>query len=235
MSIFDIIRGMPFYAEKPKDAERLNNRHRFIVDPYLDDIRGARVLDLASHDGRWPYAFAMAGAREVIGIEGRPELISEFANYPDGPPKGRVQMVAGDINVEVPRLAEARERFDVVSVLGIFYHISTHYWLLSHIRALAPRLIIIDSEFMNADRPTIELIQEDPAKHLNALPSYDGQPKVVKGVPSRRAMEVMATSLGYSVEWADWESLPPRKRVGVQDYYRPGPKTRGTCALRPLH
>lgn len=234
MSIFDFIRGMPFYLTKPKDAERLNNRHRFIIDPFLSDIRGARVLDLASHDGRWPYAFSTAGAREVIGIEGRPELIAEFGEYPDGPEKARVRLLQGDINDEMPKLVARDERFDVVSVLGIYYHITTHYTLLAHIRALRPKLIIIDSEFQNTREPIIRLVREDSRKHMNSLSYFDGQDMVVKGVPSRAAMEMMASSLGYEVEWLDWTKLPPRNRVGVKDYYRDGPQTRATCALRPM-
>ncbi len=235
MSIFDFVRGLPLYFDKPRNADRLNTRHRYLVEPFLSDIRDARVLDLASHDGRWPYAYATAGAREVVGIEGRQELIDEFQNYPDGPEKDRVRLIQGDINVEVPKLVEAHDRFDVVTVLGIYYHITTHYELLSKIRQLRPKLIIIDSEFMNTKEKQIQLILEDPSKRMNTLAAFDGQEKTVKGVPSRGAMEMMASNLGYALEWLDWNRLPGRHRVGVQDYYREGPKTRATCALRPVH
>jgi predicted RNA methylase len=43
--------------------------------PFASEISGARVLDLASHDGRWSYAFAGVGAASVVGIEGRQEMI----------------------------------------------------------------------------------------------------------------------------------------------------------------
>jgi hypothetical protein len=235
MSIFDFVRGLPLYFDKPRNADRLNTRHRFLVEPFMSDIREARVLDLASHDGRWPYAYATAGAREVIGIEGRRELIDEFANYPEGRERDRVRLIHGDINVEVPKLANAGERFDIVCVLGIFYHITTHYELLSQIRKLRPKLIIIDSEFMNTKDKHIKLILEDPSKRMNTLAAFDGQEKTVKGVPTRGAMEMMAANLGYSLEWLDWNRLPGRYRQGVQDYYREGPKTRATCVLRPAH
>jgi hypothetical protein len=46
----------------------------------------------------------------------------------------------------------------------------------------------------------------------------------------------MATTLGYTTEWADWETVPESDRKPVFDYY-PNPKKprrkRGTCALRP--
>lgn len=191
------------------------------------------MLDLASHDGRWPYVFAEAGAREVIGIEGRQELIDEFAAYPEDAIKARVSLRQGDINDAVREMVAAGERFDVVGVLGIFYHITTHYLLLSQIRALEPRLVVIDSEFMNHNNPMIQLVQEDATRDLNTLPYYPGQTATVKGVPSRRAMEVMAASLGYDVEWIDWERLRRGQRQGVRDYFREGPMTRGSCILRP--
>jgi hypothetical protein len=49
-------------------------------------------------------------------------------------------------------------------------------------------------------------------------------------------MELMATSLGYDVTWADWETVPEDQREGIFAYYRPEPphwKRRATCALRP--
>ncbi|MEM7508004.1 MAG: class I SAM-dependent methyltransferase [Pseudomonadota bacterium] len=212
----------------------MERRQAFLIDPYRGEIEGARVLDLASHDGRWPYAFAEAGAREVIGIEGRQDLIDEFATFPESAIKARVSLRQGDINDAVPEMVAAGERFDVIGVLGIFYHITTHYLLLSQIRALEPRLILIDSEFMNHDNAMIQLVQEDATRDMNTLPYYPGQTATVKGVPSRRAMDVMATSLGYSIEWIDWGKLHRRERTGVKDYYREGPMTRASCALRPV-
>ena len=38
--------------------ERLDARYEAIVTPNKDAFTGARVLDLASHDGRWSFAAA---------------------------------------------------------------------------------------------------------------------------------------------------------------------------------
>ena len=233
MSIFDFIRGKPLYAHNERSVDRLNTRHRFVISPFLDEIRGARILDLASHDGRWPYAFAQAGAREVIGIEGRAELIEQFETFPDDAAKARVELRQGDINVEVPKLVETGERFDVIGVLGIFYHITTHYVLLSQLSQLRPNLILIDSEFLNRPLEIIQLVPEDPRRHMNTLQQLPNQTKTLKGVPSRTATEMMARNLGYRVDWLDWDALPEDERQGVKDYYRKGRMTRGTCALRP--
>ena len=233
MALFDFLNALPRYRIKPGGIRRLDRRQRFIIEPHLKDIRGARLLDLGSHDGRWPYAFAVAGAREVIGIEGRVEMIAEFDAFPAGRAKNRVTLRQGDINQEVPRLVADGECFDVVAVLGLFYHITTHYVLLNQIRALQPKLILIDGMFMNDEQPVIRLVPEDPSRQMNTLPVHEGQETTIKGVPSRAATDMMAQNLGYRIDWLDWNELSLEERRDVPDYFQRGDRCRATCALRP--
>src|SRR5262249_22037325 len=74
-----------FFDESPRFYEtsetsthpgRLNLRHQAMFGDNLDVFEGARVLDIASHDGRWSFAALKAGAASVVGIEGRPELVA---------------------------------------------------------------------------------------------------------------------------------------------------------------
>lgn len=229
MSVFDFLGTNPKYSDS--DVRRMNLRHRFVIEPYVERIKGARVLDLASHDGRWPYAFAKAGAKQVVGIEGRAELVAQFATYPDKTLRRRVQLHVGDIFEGLRALAAKGEKFDVVGVLGIYYHIMDHYGLLCLIHRLSPRLIIVDSEFMTAPWPHIALVFEDTSKDLNSTAYVAGQTKVPVGIPSCAALERMASSLGYATEWQDWGRLPAGERGAVGDYFRSGPKRRFTCAL----
>ncbi len=235
MGFFDFLRDSPRYAATPGSINRLNKRHRFLVQPYADEIRGSSVLDLASHDGRWSYALSAAGAAEVVGVEAREELIEQFAAYPEGPDKDRVSFIAGDVYQVLPRLVVEGRRFDVVALLGLFYHVMDHYGLLKLIARLEPRLVIVDSEFAMTTDPVIRLIREKTDNRLNAIPHVADQVRAPAGIPSKAAMELMADSLGYDVEWADWEALGPRQRRGLQSYYREPPewKRRDTCALRP--
>jgi SAM-dependent methyltransferase len=235
MGFFDFLKQTTRYADKPSGVRRLDTRHRFIVEPYIADIKGARVLDLAAQDGRWTYALAEAGAREVIGVEVRPELIEQYAEYPDDEVKSRTKLVPGDVFETVPQMADAGETFDVVAIYGLYYHVMDHYRLMREVLRLRPSLVIIDSEFSTAKRPVIDLYREDPEKYFNSVAHIEGQTLAPVGLPSRSAVEMMATSLGYSTEWADWDSLPESERQPVRDYF-PGAKhqkQRGTCALRP--
>lgn len=236
MGFFDFLTKVDRYAgHAPASINRLDTRRRFIVSPFETEIRGKRVLDLASHDGRWSYALASAGASEVVGIEGRPELIEQFAGFPDDEIRSRVRFVEGDLFEELERLCVAGARFDVVAVFGIFYHVMDHYRLLRLIARLQPELVIIDSEWMIHDGPMIRVVLEDTRKILNAIPSETDRIMAPKGVPSRKALEIMATTLGYRTEWVDWEKLPQGERTKLPDYFRTPPSVnrRGTCALRP--
>lgn len=237
VGFFDFLSSNPRYAGKALNLNRLNRRHDYLVAPFADALRGARVLDLASHDGRWSYALAAAGAAEVVGVEARQDMIEQFASYPAGDVSNRVQMIHGDVYEVLPTLASDGQRFDVVAVYGLYYHLMDHYGLLKLIKRFDPRLVIIDSEFHLSPDPTIRLAVEETSSHLNSLAHTTNQRVAPVGIPSHGAMEVMAKSLGYTVDWADWGQLPSSERSGLKSYYRTPPawKRRDTCALRPTH
>ncbi|MGL4311168.1 MAG: class I SAM-dependent methyltransferase [Paracoccaceae bacterium] len=233
MGFFDFIDSVPGYDARGPDRLRLNARHDMLIGRHRGQISAARVLDLAAHDGRWSYAFAGAGAVQVVGIEARPELITRFPHFPDAGLKARVELRCADVHDGVEAAKNAGEHYDVVAVFGIFYHIMDHFRLLRGIHALKPRLVIIDSEFVDASGPMIRLIRERTDNRLNAAAQFPGQQVAVKGVPSFRALETMADVLGFSVDWMDWGDVPPCGRRGLGDYYRAGDMRRATCVLRP--
>lgn len=232
MGFFDFLAGHPAYAATAAPSRRLNKRHRMVVEPYLKELRDARMLDLGAHDGRWSYAFAAAGAASVVGIEARGQLIEQFAAFPDDDAKARVHLVEGDIFAALEHFAAENWRFDVIAVLGLYYHIMDHFRLLQLIRAATPRLVLIDGEFMLARSPMIQLVREKTGKPMNAAPQFLGQKRAVKGVPTFAAMEVMADALDYDLVWGD-ASLFANDTAGVKDYFRKDRFRRAVCALRP--
>lgn len=189
------------------------------------------MLDLAAHDGRWSHALAQAGAREVIGIEARPELI---AYLDDMPPNPRISLRQEDIFDALAQMKAKKEHFDVVALFGILYHIMDHFALLKGVIALRPKLILVDSEFISIDRPMIQLLREHTDQPLNATAQYEGQEVTAVGIPSMGAMELMTSVLNYDCEWLNWDRLPLQDRQGLQDYFRADKKRRRSCALRPM-
>lgn len=233
MAFFDFLGGLARYATSDSEVARMNRRFEHLVEPFRAEIEGARVLDLAAHDGRWSYALAGAGAASVDGVEVRPDLIAQFAAYPDTPFKARVRLIRSDLFEALEDFVREGRVYDVVAVFGILYHLMDHHRLFVLIRRLRPRLVIVDSEFMTHAWPMVQLIREDPSNILNAAPYYEGQEKVLKGIPSSAAMEAIADTLGYRLEWIRWEDLPPERRKGVADYFRKEKMIRRSCVLRP--
>jgi len=233
MGFFDFIGDLQQYKDHKKPEQRMNRRHKFLIDDNFDDFQGARVLDLAAHDGRWSYAMAAAGASKVVGIEGRPDLVEQFSRYPEKTVRDKVELRVGDVFEGLDKAHENGESYDIVAVFGLLYHLMDHYRLLLAIRKLDPELVIIDSEFCLAGWPMIKLIKEDTENILNATAYYPGQKEVMKGIPSFSAMEKMAETLDYNIRWSDWTTLAEDDRHGVGDYYRPENIRRGTCVLTP--
>ena len=234
MGFFDFLASEPPYREEPLSVLRLNRRHRFLVAPFAEVVRGARVLDLAAHDGRWSLAFAAAGAREVVGIEARAALVARFDRWRHVPGHERVVLRRGGIFAELEKMVARGVHFDIVALFGILYHVMDHMRLMLLVRALAPRLVIVDSEFLRRPGPVIGLVRERTDNPLNAVPQYPGQEVALKGIPSFPAFERMAEAAGFAVEWHDWFALPEGARRGVRDYFRQGEMRRGSCTLRPV-
>ena len=119
--------------------DRLNARYLGLIHANRDLLDGARVLDLASHDGRFSFAALQNAAQHVTGIEldhlMRREASENMKVY--GVREDRYDFVLGDIFDHIDRV----EPFDVAFCFGILYHITDHMLLLSEIaarRAAAP-------------------------------------------------------------------------------------------------
>jgi hypothetical protein len=202
---------------------RFHQRWRMIVEQNAQLFAGARVLDLASHDGRWSFAALKAGAAFVEGVEGREELISRatanFAHY--GVSASSYRFVCGDA---VRHLASDPGRFDLVLNLGFFYHTMKHLEILEHMARTEARAFIIDTQVAMTEAPIISVAREDPGSLMLAIDHLDaGAALVPVGTPSRAAVAMMLDYVGYDCVETDWRAL-------VEDFegcdtYRTGQRT----------
>ena len=213
-------------------VDRLNWRYAHIVEPLKAEISGARILDLGSHDGRWPLAYADAGARQVVGIEGRKSLVDKFNTLP-GINKSRVDMRVGDFVAAMDELIAEKETFDIVSCLGVYYHTMHHYKIMCQMAAFRPKLIILDSEFLRTEEPVIRVTKENPASDMNTIQQFPGQDRTPIGIASLPALRVMVSSVGYAIHEVEW-AVPEQDRTSVGDYYdKFENRRRATLLLRP--
>jgi hypothetical protein len=189
---------------------RLNLRYEAIFGENRDIFDGAAVLDLASHDGRWSLAALATGARSVIAIEARPELVKEatrnLGEYGYG--ADRVRFVTGDLH-EVLNTHDFEA--DVVLCLGFLYHTLRYNALLEGIRRTNARYLIIDtfSPHMMRPVPNVNVITEYADEEGKAAAdAYTHGPSVLVGRPNLAAIRTMLGAYGYRIErLSDWAGL----------------------------
>jgi predicted nicotinamide N-methyase len=189
---------------------RLNLRYEAIFAENRDIFAGASVIDIASHDGRWSLAALATGARSVVGIEARPELVAaateNLAQYGYG--ADRVRFIAGDAH-EV--LSGQDLEADVVLCLGFLYHTLRYNELLDGIRRTSARHLIIDtfSPYMTQPTPNVNVVTEYADEEGKAVAdAYSHGPKVLVGRPNLAAIQTMLRAYDYQVErLSDWAGL----------------------------
>jgi SAM-dependent methyltransferase len=187
---------------------RINLRYEAIFAQNADVFQDARVLDIASHDGRWSLAALCTGASEVIGIEAREDLVEAARENLDLYAKGRrYDFRAGDV-FEV--LAEERPQVDVVLCLGFLYHTLRYNELMRRIRDLEPRYLIVDTAVDgHLKRPYVRL-RHDRTQHARAAvrDRFSHGDTTLVGVPSVAALRIILESYAFEIEsFSDWDSL----------------------------
>ncbi len=201
--------------------DRLNMRHLGIIQENADVLHGSRVIDIASHDGRWAYAAYDAGATHVTGIEGRQELIDNATEtfVAKGVPQEAYRFIQGDVH---EKLLEDDVRADVVMCLGFLYHTSRYAELFKGIRSTRAKHVIIDTRVLQGvDRPLVEFRAEGTGHQAKAVRDrYAMSRRVLSSVPSEAAVVLMLDVAGYEVEHrTDWSRLlaeHPRARKIAQ-------------------
>jgi hypothetical protein len=226
-----------FFDEHPEFLEtsdtassrgRLNLRHLGIIQEHQDILRGARVLDIASHDGRWSYAALQAGATHVTGIEGRRRLVVNARQtlISKGVERERFRFIRGDAH---DTLTAGVGSFDVVMLLGFLYHTLRYTELFAGIRATGARHVIIDTRVMPGDECVVKLIRNPTRIESMAVKDrFSYRRRTLVGVPDYAAVVHMLKCYGYEVasrpDWSKIRAEHPDLK-GAREYDRGGRAT----------
>jgi len=172
--------------------DRLNYRHKLLIEQNKEIIEGQRVLDIASHDGRFTLPALLAGASHVTGIEARPELVEaseiNMKLYEADPDK--YNFICGDVHEEIEKLDDV----DVVFCFGFFYHTVNQFKLLADIAALEPKYLIVDTAVCKHPQPIFMLRKESTEKPLNSV--GDRAENIVM-TPNRKTLDVIFKHYGF--------------------------------------
>jgi hypothetical protein len=211
--------------------ERLNRRYIALMENNNHIIQNSTILDIASHDGRWSFAAIKNGAKQVIGIEGRQELvdsaIENMMHYDIEP--NRYHFITGDIHQEIHNI---KERIDVVLLLGFFYHTMKHYELFEAIKKISPKYIILDSNVFNTgpDTPPLIYIKKEPTS--NPLYAIGEKEFALVGVPNKAAINIMLDDIGYTFQYFDWQKISMGMGISHCQDYKDGNRITLTASLK---
>ena len=189
--------------------ERLDARHRALIDANRDLLAGARVLDLAGHDGRFGFAALHAGADHLVSIDVKAHLAATGRSHLEayGIDPSRYEFFVGDMYDYLDR----GRTFDVVFAFGILYHVNDHMGLLDRVFAAEPTALVIDTNVSLHDGAIVEV-----RSPLGASPPPPGAD--IEGYPTVAAIDAWCASFGWSVEWFDWASSGLCEREHMADY-----------------
>ena len=230
-----------FFDEHPRFYEtsetspyrgRLNLRYEAIFAENREIFTGARVLDIASHDGRWSLAALKTGAAEVVGIEARGELVraahENLERYGAG--EAQYRFVAGDV-FEV--LGREAFKADVVLCLGYLYHTLRYNELMRRIKDVNPRYLVLDSVVLpRPDEPVVRLRLDRNARQGNAVAdSFSYGEATLVGWPSVPALELLVQAFGFEIDrFSDWGALlRDNPTLGGVDDYAEGRRVTALC------
>lgn len=209
MGFFD---AYPMFEETGTVAatlSRLNFRHDLFIAPQGALLKGKRVLDIASHDGRFALAaLESGGAAHVTGIEARGDVVTRadaaFAHY--GVSRDRYAFVVDDVFDALGKMAPGS--FDTAMVLGFLYHTPRQYELMAHLDRLGVRDVIVDSKVIvpkKPDRAIVEMRWEGTGMDGQIFDPR-GRAKALSAVPSKAALAMWLEEFGWKVSWP---KLPP--------------------------
>lgn len=190
------------------NAKRLRCRFDAIINANLNVFKGARVLDVASHNARWTAAAVLAGgAAHVTGVEPRADLV-DIANQVAAEIgiADRVDFHAAKIMdyLESEKLAD--NTFDLVMCNGYFYHTYDHFQLLNEFCRVG-RTLILDTEI--SPRPAMAIFYaREASNNIGNAVDEAGEPSALVGRPTRSLLNEMLKVAGYTswefFKWAEY-------------------------------
>ncbi len=198
---------------------RLNSRFGALIQSNKNIIKNSTILDLASHDGRWSLAALKNGAAKVFGIEAREELVKKsyenMERYKIS--KKSFNFLTGDIFDEIDKLKP--KEFDIVFCFGIFYHIMDHLLLISKIKNLQPKYLILDTNVEVSDKPVIFMREESAVLEGDPVPNVlIKNKKYIMGRPSKSALSMMLRYAGFDYKYYNWKNSGITNWENIETY-----------------
>lgn len=220
------------------ESKRLSVRYEAMIAGYQEILQGKRVLDIASHDGRWSFSALQAGAAHVTGIEARPEMVKHaegnLGHYDVA--SDAYRFINADVFDVLADPAGHDVQVDVVMCLGFLYHTLRYPELFTGIRTFEAEYLLIDTAVYPSEDKVIRVFNEDVTKQSAAAdnPLAHAQ-RMLTGRPSTSALAMMLDMYGFDVvDKVDWPSFLRRRHPLLKsvNQYRDGKRVTWLCKQR---
>jgi len=153
----------------------------FVPDKLKFMFQNNRILDLASHTGESSICCSEVGAKTVLGVEPREELVNESINLAKKLGVSNVSYIVGDA-CDKDQMVKFLENIDTVVTFGMFYHLADHNLLLKTICESSARHIILETEYgPETSLPSISWYIEDTD---SVMAGHNGYKKILAGAPN---------------------------------------------------
>jgi hypothetical protein len=168
-------------------------------------IQGLRVLDIASAEGGHSIEFARAGAREVVGVEGRQLYVDRARFVADALEAPNVRFLLGDVRKMDP--AELGQ-FDVTLCFGILHHLGEQDFLpfLQRLGELTSDVLMLYTH-VSTPEAVVDFRLEGPRTVGEGLTGYLLREHADEAGQAEREAQVRASLDNTFSFWATEESL----------------------------
>lgn len=227
---------------------RINWRCEMMLTRNQRAIKNKRVLDIASHDGRFSYACLKLGAKHVTGIEGRPDLVdASIKNLKAlGYSSDMYDFACDDIFNKLNSFKPGD--FDTILCFGFFYHTVRQIELLQAIKQLNPEFFILDTtvyaepstikglrSLLNAQDMLNRILRKLTGKGLlnfshpsrnymvfrgedHTKPSNTIDTRNVIGIPTTSLVELLLELYGFNFNQILWDNKIIHDWKDIEDY-----------------
>jgi tRNA (mo5U34)-methyltransferase len=188
-----VLDGIPTAPDHPLGDYPSHKFHRFAA-ALPDDMRGKTVLDIGCNAGFYAFEMKRRGAERVVAIDSDPRYLAQ------------AQLAAEVLGLrielrqlDVYRVAELGERFDLVIFMGVLYH-------------LRHPLLALDLLFDHVvgDRLLFQSMLRGPTEIAPVAKDYPFDQTAIFERPGHPAMWFVEHS--YAGDWTNWW-IPNRAAV----------------------
>jgi hypothetical protein len=174
-----------------------NKNFDFFIPRELDFfLKDCRVLDLASHTGESTICISERGAKSVVGVEPRIELIDQSKVLAKQNNIDNVCFVPGDCTNK-DQLLKFLQNVDTVTTFGMFYHIADHNVLIRNICESGAKHLLIETEYgPESPLPSMHWYVENTEENIRG---WNGYAEILAGVPNLKWINDCLTIYNWQI------------------------------------